>query len=239
MDKDRIAGSANDFAGKVEDAVGDIAGDAKTQAAGRAREAAGTVQNLYGQAKDAARDASDAAVSYARDAYDNSGETFRDGSQALAKKVQDNPLGSLLIAGGIGFALAMLMTRPPRRPPPRWRYYSCEPHPRHSGTRVRVRIGASHGPRFAPTRWMRPGMPAVRSLSCEKAGDPFRASDVAWRAREIGRTRRWRCRLLRRVAEAEKVPRGRRRARLNRRRRLLLGLVRHDTLILRNATNTN
>ena len=90
----------------------------KTQAAGRAREAAGTVQNLYGQAKDAARDAGDAAVSYAKDAYENSGETFRDGSEAVAKKVQDNPLGALLIAGGIGFALAMLMTRPPRRPPP-------------------------------------------------------------------------------------------------------------------------
>ncbi|MGB6394063.1 MAG: CsbD family protein [Bradyrhizobium sp.] len=124
MDKDRIAGSAKDFAGKVEGAVGDIASDPRTQAAGRAREATGTAQNLYGQAKDAARDATDAAVSYAKDAYDNSGDTFRDGSQAIAKKVQDNPLGSLLIAGGIGFALALLMTRPPRRPPQRWRYYS-------------------------------------------------------------------------------------------------------------------
>ena len=123
MDKDRIAGSARDFTGKVEGAVGDIAGDAKTQTAGRASEAAGTAQNLYGQAKDAARDATDAAVSYAKDAYGNSGETYRDGSQAIAKKVQDNPLGSLLIAGGIGFALALLMARPPRRPPPRWRYY--------------------------------------------------------------------------------------------------------------------
>ena len=124
MDKDRIAGSAKDFAGKVEGAVGDIASDPRTQAAGRAREATGTAQNLYGQAKDAAREAMDAAVSYAKDAYDNSGDTFRDGSQAIAKKVQDNPLGSLLIAGGIGFALALLMTRPPRRPPQRWRYYS-------------------------------------------------------------------------------------------------------------------
>jgi len=69
--------------------------------------------------KDAAREATDAAVSYAKDAYENSGDTFRDGSQAMAKKVQDNPLGSMLIAGGIGFALALLMTRPPRRPPPR------------------------------------------------------------------------------------------------------------------------
>jgi len=123
MDKDRIAGSAKEFAGKVEGAVGDVAGNAQTQAAGRAREAAGSVQNLYGQAKDAARDATDAAVGYTKDAYENRGESLRDGQQAVAKKVQHNPLGSLLIAGGIGFALAMLMTRPPRRPPPRWRYY--------------------------------------------------------------------------------------------------------------------
>ena len=72
-----------------------------------------TAQNLYGQAKDAAREATDAAASYAKDAYENSGDTFRDGSQAIAKKVQENPLGSMLIAGGIGFALALLITRPP------------------------------------------------------------------------------------------------------------------------------
>jgi uncharacterized protein YjbJ (UPF0337 family) len=123
MDKDRIAGSAKDVAGKVEGAVGDMTGNAQTQAAGRTREAAGTVQNLYGQAKDAARDAGEAAVSYAKDAYAGRNETLRDGSQAVAKSVQERPLGALLIAGGIGFALAMLMTRPPRRPPQRWRYY--------------------------------------------------------------------------------------------------------------------
>jgi uncharacterized protein YjbJ (UPF0337 family) len=122
MDKDRIAGSAKDFAGKVEGAVGGMTGDAKTQAEGRAREAAGTVQNLYGQAKDAASDVADAAANYAKDAYDNSGDTIRSGQKAMAKTVQDNPLGALLVAGGIGFALALLMTRPPRRPPPRWRY---------------------------------------------------------------------------------------------------------------------
>ena len=108
MDKDRMAGSAKEFAGKVEGAVGGMTGDAKTQAEGRARVAAGAVQYLYGQAKDA---------------YDNSGDTIRSGQKAMAKTVQDNPLGALLVAGGIGFALALLMTRPPRRPPPRWRYY--------------------------------------------------------------------------------------------------------------------
>ena len=107
MDKDRFAGSAKDFAGKVEGTVGDIAGDVKTQAAGRVREATGAAQNIYGQAKDASREATDAGVGYAKGAYENSGDTFRDGSQAMAKKVQDNPLGSMLIAGGIGFALAL------------------------------------------------------------------------------------------------------------------------------------
>src|SRR5437667_4726829 len=101
MDKDRIAGSAKDFAGKVESTVGDMAGDAKKQAEGRAREAAGTVQNLYGQAKDTASDATDAAVSYAREAYENSGDAIRDGKTAMAKTVRDNPLGALLVAGGI------------------------------------------------------------------------------------------------------------------------------------------
>jgi uncharacterized protein YjbJ (UPF0337 family) len=123
MDKDRVAGAAKDFAGKAEGAVGNLTGDAKTQAEGRAREAAGTVQNLYGQAKDAVSDATDAAVNYAKDAYDNPNETIRGGQKAVAQTVQDNPLGALLIAGGIGFALALMMTRPPRRPPPRWRYY--------------------------------------------------------------------------------------------------------------------
>jgi ElaB/YqjD/DUF883 family membrane-anchored ribosome-binding protein len=92
-----------------------------SEAAGRVREATDTAQNLYGQAKDAAREATDAAVGYAKDAYENSGDTFRDGSQAIAKKVRDNPLGSMLIAGAIGFALALLMKRPPRHPLQRWR----------------------------------------------------------------------------------------------------------------------
>lgn len=119
MDKDRITGTAKDVAGKVEGAVGGLTGDARTEASGRAREATGTVQNLYGQAKDAARDAGDAAVNFAKDAMDNSGDTYQQGSEAVAKAVRDNPLGSLLIAGGVGFALAMLMSRPARRPS-RW-----------------------------------------------------------------------------------------------------------------------
>jgi uncharacterized protein YjbJ (UPF0337 family) len=122
MDTDRILGAAKDVTGKVESSVGDLAGDRNTQAEGRAREAAGTAQKLYGQAKDAAREVSDSAAGFAKQAYENGGETFRDSSEALAKKVQQNPLGSILIAGAVGFALALFLARPPRRPPPRWRY---------------------------------------------------------------------------------------------------------------------
>ena len=93
------------------------------QAAGRAREATGTAQNLYGQAKDAARDVADATMSYAKDAYDNSGKTFGDGSQAIARKIQESPLSAMLIAGGVGFALALLLASSPRRPSKRSRYF--------------------------------------------------------------------------------------------------------------------
>ncbi len=123
MDKDRIAGTAKDFTGKAEAAVGEMAGDLGSEASGRLREAAGTGQNLYGQAKDRARDATDSAASYAKQAYENSGETFREGSEALARKVRDNPIGSVLIAGGIGFALALMMMRPSSPPRRGGRYY--------------------------------------------------------------------------------------------------------------------
>jgi uncharacterized protein YjbJ (UPF0337 family) len=122
MDKDRIIGSTKDFAGKVEGAVGNVAGDTRAQADGLARQATGTAQDLYGQAKDMARDATDSATNYAKKAYENSGDTFRDGSEALAQRVQENPLGSIVIAGVLGFALAVLLMRPPSRPPRRWRY---------------------------------------------------------------------------------------------------------------------
>ena len=124
MDTDRIAGTAKDMAGKVEGGIGEMTGDKQTEASGRAREASGVVQNLYGQAKDAARDAGDAAMNFAKDTLgDDRVDTLRDGTQALAKRVHDNPIGALLVAGGIGFMLAMLMSRPSRQQPPRrWRY---------------------------------------------------------------------------------------------------------------------
>src|SRR3569832_1135828 len=124
MNEDRIAGTAKDFAGKAEYAFGNATGDKESQANGRAREMAGKAQNLYGQAKDAVQDAADKATDYAKDMYDNRGDAIREGQETLARKVQDNPIGSLVTAGAIGFALALLLAHPARRRQPRWRYYS-------------------------------------------------------------------------------------------------------------------
>ena len=116
MDKDRVAGAANDAAGKVESAFGQATGNAARDAAGRAREASGTVQNIYGQAKDAARDLSENAGSYAHDALDAGEKIYRQGNRAVASAVKDQPRGALLIAGAVGFTLAMLINRPAPRP---------------------------------------------------------------------------------------------------------------------------
>jgi uncharacterized protein YjbJ (UPF0337 family) len=59
MDKDRIAGSANQAKGAIEEAAGKITGDAKLKAEGAADKAKGKVQNAIGGAKDALRDAAD------------------------------------------------------------------------------------------------------------------------------------------------------------------------------------
>ena len=72
----------------------------------------------------------EAAFEIAKDAYENSSDTIQSGTKAVARTVRDNPLGSLLIAGGIGFALALMMTRQARRPRPRWR---ATPPPRSVG----------------------------------------------------------------------------------------------------------
>ena len=57
MDKDRIAGAANQAKGALKDAAGKVTGDAKLQAEGKADKAAGKVQSAVGGAKDAVRDA--------------------------------------------------------------------------------------------------------------------------------------------------------------------------------------
>ena len=53
MNKDRLAGAAEQAKGTIETAIGKVTGDAKLQAEGAADKAAGKVRNAIGGAKDA------------------------------------------------------------------------------------------------------------------------------------------------------------------------------------------
>jgi len=70
MTDDRIAGTARNFGGKVQEGFGALTGDKKTEAQGKVNQAVGSAQDLYGQAVDAASDAAEVVKQTAKDADD-------------------------------------------------------------------------------------------------------------------------------------------------------------------------
>jgi uncharacterized protein YjbJ (UPF0337 family) len=56
MNEDRIAGTARNIGGTVEEGVGRITGDTEEQVQGKLDQAAGAAQDLYGQTAEVARD---------------------------------------------------------------------------------------------------------------------------------------------------------------------------------------
>ncbi|MBV8525886.1 MAG: CsbD family protein [Acetobacteraceae bacterium] len=56
MDQNRFTGTAKEAAGRVQDTVGVAAGDAYTQARGKAREVTGQAQSILGQLSDVIED---------------------------------------------------------------------------------------------------------------------------------------------------------------------------------------
>jgi uncharacterized protein YjbJ (UPF0337 family) len=57
MNEDRVEGAAKTMGGKLEEGVGRVTGDVKTQVEGTMKQAVGTAQDLYGQARETAGDA--------------------------------------------------------------------------------------------------------------------------------------------------------------------------------------
>jgi uncharacterized protein YjbJ (UPF0337 family) len=55
MDKDRVAGVGHQVKGAVKEVAGEVTGDTKTEAEGKAEKAAGKVQNTIGGVKDSLR----------------------------------------------------------------------------------------------------------------------------------------------------------------------------------------
>lgn len=89
MSENRVEGAFRNAAGKVKDAVSDLTGDARTQAAGKIRQVAGNAQSAYGEAAD---QASELAAN-------------------VSRSVERQPLTALLIAGAVGYVLGWLMRR--------------------------------------------------------------------------------------------------------------------------------
>jgi uncharacterized protein YjbJ (UPF0337 family) len=70
MNEDRMAGTARNIGGKVQEGFGRVTGDAKNQADGLLNQAAGAAQDLYGQAKETASDAGQVVRQGAMDVED-------------------------------------------------------------------------------------------------------------------------------------------------------------------------
>ncbi len=59
MDKDRVAGAAQNVKGKVKETAGKALGDSKLEGEGKADKAAGKVRNTVGGIKDTVKEAVD------------------------------------------------------------------------------------------------------------------------------------------------------------------------------------
>jgi uncharacterized protein YjbJ (UPF0337 family) len=94
MTDDRISGSAKNIGGQVEEGFGRVTGDESMQLEGRARQAEGTLQDVYGQAKETAVDAAGAIRHRASEASD-----------FLREMIEERPFTAAAIALGIGFLI--------------------------------------------------------------------------------------------------------------------------------------
>lgn len=111
MSDDRLEGLGRQASGKVESAVGDLTGDAKTQAQGRLDDVAGQAQRAYGRAKDSVRDAADQVSQGGGDYASSMLDQIEEYGDYIAEQVDQRPVTAVLIAAGVGFLIA-LVTKP-------------------------------------------------------------------------------------------------------------------------------
>lgn len=121
MNTDRLTGAAKSAAGKAGSAIGRAADDAATEASSRLEQAEGAARTVYGQAVDAASELGDNAADLTRQAIEAGSAYYREGRRAVAYTLRHQPVGALVVAGVVGFALALMLSRSPRRR--RWSGY--------------------------------------------------------------------------------------------------------------------
>jgi uncharacterized protein YjbJ (UPF0337 family) len=94
MDENRATGTAKNLAGKAEEGLGRMTGDARAKAQGQAKQAEGGVQDLYGQAVDAAGDAVDAVRKMPGSLEDT-----------VRHYIEERPFTTAAVALGLGWLL--------------------------------------------------------------------------------------------------------------------------------------
>ena len=100
MNEDRIAGTAKNLGGKVEQSVGRMTGDLSAQAQGKGKQVEGELQDLYGQAKDATMEAARVVRQSASDSEDY-----------IRKTIEERPYTTAAVALGLGFVIGWLAHR--------------------------------------------------------------------------------------------------------------------------------
>ncbi|KQM30093.1 CsbD family protein [Sphingomonas sp. Leaf10] len=101
MNSDEFEGGIRYATGKVEKAVGDVAGRRDWQADGVVDQVAGGAQHGYGRAKSILNDAIDSAPDLLKDA--------RDRLETTVRAAQDRPLAWALGAIALGYGLGWLI----------------------------------------------------------------------------------------------------------------------------------
>jgi uncharacterized protein YjbJ (UPF0337 family) len=97
MNQDSVVGAAKNLGGKVQEGVGRVTGDTKTEAEGVINQAAGAAQELYGQAKESASDVADAVRQGAVDAEDYVRQT-----------IEKRPYTTVVVALCIGWVIGRM-----------------------------------------------------------------------------------------------------------------------------------
>lgn len=109
MDPDRIEGAAREVYGHTEEGLGRLTGDRGTQARGTVDRVAGTAQNAMGQARDTALDLMDRGGGGLSDMADAAQNAVSRSGAALRRRLEEQPVSTVLIAAAVGWALALLM----------------------------------------------------------------------------------------------------------------------------------
>ena len=100
MNEDRISGTAKNLGGKVEESIGRVIGDTRTELAGKTRQVEGQLQDLYGQAAETAAQAAQAVR-----------ETASEAEDFIRTTIEQRPYTAAAVALGIGFLIGRFARR--------------------------------------------------------------------------------------------------------------------------------